>query len=217
MTEWCRAGRYSDEGGLGLALLFEDLGLMARNAKQFNSANVFFLPWRLCDVFEKTAQTIKRLLVHTHKKLRLVLDCPADSDRAVPTPCSSHQTPAKPRVKGGGKAQKAAQGLVSPPAVETSAACRPLAKKPFCLAASKPAGSTGPTLNSQSKVIATSPGGDADSDSVASPATLQINYELGLESSQSGAAAKALPGASVMLGSQFSQSQSQSYSQAMVI
>jgi len=198
IREWCRAGRYGDDTGTGLALLFEDLSLMIRNAKQFNGANTYFLPWRLCDVFEKTMLNVKKMLILTHKKINISLESSSCVSPALPSQVSegqpSHKTPSKSRGR------EETTGSDAVPAQLQSTIARP--KKPFAMAAvtPKPAGSTGP-------ILACTPPGDMDTEP--SPATLQINMELGLEPANPKRAAAALCSGSVLLGSQFSQDESQ--------
>ena len=62
LSTWCNNGKYSDGDGLGLSVLFADLYHMIRNAKQYNSSNINFLPWRLCDAFEATVNWLETSL-----------------------------------------------------------------------------------------------------------------------------------------------------------
>lgn len=208
---------------------------MTKNTKQFNNTNVFFLPWRICDIFEKTVLNVRKMLVLTHKNIKLTLpestsvgssalsSNRSSSSSSSPSSSSkkdnhghdqhpsSHKTPTKCKSKHS-KGKDSSEIVVSTPAAaadlvsEAPTTTLTKTKKPFCMSAVfKPPGNTGPVMN------------HSNVEPVGSPVTSQIDFE---GASQSAAATDASPrmqtSGSVILGSQFSQG-SQPCSQVMDI
>ncbi len=66
LSRLCRAGRYSDGNGAGIALLFADIQKMIRLSKQFNDCNRAFLPWRQAEMMDKTVLALKCALAEAH-------------------------------------------------------------------------------------------------------------------------------------------------------
>ena len=60
ITKRCQDGLYRT--GTGFAVLFDDLALMCKNGKQFNSDNSGFQPWILIDMMEKNINQLQSAL-----------------------------------------------------------------------------------------------------------------------------------------------------------
>lgn len=67
ITKRCHDGMYRT--GTGLVVLFEDLALMCKNGKQFNSANRGFQPWILIDMMEKNIGQLQSALRNSGVKI----------------------------------------------------------------------------------------------------------------------------------------------------
>ena len=82
ITKRCRDGLY--QAGTGFAVLFDDLALMCKNGKQFNSANEGFQPWILIDMMEKHIGQLQSALTDSGIAITHASQSAASSSKSRP-------------------------------------------------------------------------------------------------------------------------------------